>query len=101
MILYLICLVELVGLFSYGLVPQDIHYIICTKAHSGKVGNLNLFVNAVQIVAGEIGKEDRYLHHGFHEVEHHGIVRVQHHGIVRVEHHGTVTVTACAEVSLS
>ena len=73
---YLICLVELVGLFSYGLVPQDIHYIICTKAHSGKVGNLNLFVNAVQIVAGEIGKEDRYLHHGFHEVEHHGIVSV-------------------------
>ena len=83
----------LVGLFSYGLVPQDIHYIICTKAHSGKVGNLNLFVNAVQIVAGEIGKEDRYLHHGFHEVEHHGIVRVEHHGIVRVEHHGIVSIT--------
>ena len=65
--------IAFVGLYRFGLVPQDISYVVCTKAHSDKVGNLNLFVNAVQIVAGEVGKGDRYLYHGFHEVEHPGI----------------------------
>ena len=62
-----------VGLYRFGLIPHDISYVICTQAHSNKVGNLNLFVNAVQIVAGEVGRGDHYQFHGFHEVEHYGI----------------------------
>ena len=70
---YILRPIALVGLYRFGLSPHDISYVICTKAQGDKVGNLNLFVNAVQIVAGEVGKGDNYQYHGFHEVEQHEI----------------------------
>ena len=56
------------GLHNLGLQEQDINYVVCTSGKTNKIGNLNIFNNAVCIVASEISKGDKYLTHGFHEV---------------------------------
>ncbi|XP_060557950.1 metallo-beta-lactamase domain-containing protein 1-like isoform X2 [Ruditapes philippinarum] len=55
------------ALRNHNLEPNDIHYVVCTRAHGDKVGNLNLFGRAVGIVAGEVSQHQHYHRHGFTE----------------------------------
>ncbi|XP_053404174.1 metallo-beta-lactamase domain-containing protein 1-like isoform X2 [Mercenaria mercenaria] len=55
------------ALRGFSLEPNDVHYVVCTTAHSDKVGNLNLFGRAVGIMAGEVSQHQHYFRHGFTE----------------------------------
>lgn len=56
------------GLFTHDVSPENIEYVVCTNGHSDKVGNLNLFVHAIQIVSHDICVGDQYVLHQFKEV---------------------------------
>ncbi|KAL4220380.1 hypothetical protein ACF0H5_020784 [Mactra antiquata] len=88
-----------------GLTPSDIHYVVCTCAHTDKAGNLNVFDKAVCIMAGGVSHRGHHFRHGFCEgipyeidddIE---VVSTPGHTgsdvsvIVRNTKHGTVAVT--------
>ncbi|KAJ8310280.1 hypothetical protein KUTeg_012145 [Tegillarca granosa] len=55
------------GLQSMNLDTGDIHYVVCTNGHSDKIGNLNLFTKALQIVSGDVCSRDCYYLHAFRQ----------------------------------
>ncbi|XP_065670108.1 metallo-beta-lactamase domain-containing protein 1 [Hydra vulgaris] len=48
-----------------NLSPNEISYVVGTHGHSDHIGNLNLFLNAIQIVGFDINSMDEYLLHDF------------------------------------
>ena len=59
---------NLAGLASHGLQPDNIDHVVCTHGHSDHVGNLNLFLNARHIVGFDVCQKDLYTDHPFSEV---------------------------------
>ena len=44
----------------FDLIPNDIHYVICTHGHSDHVGNNNLFTNATLVFGQSVSKGTEY-----------------------------------------
>ncbi|XP_046342146.2 metallo-beta-lactamase domain-containing protein 1-like isoform X2 [Haliotis rufescens] len=55
------------GLHEHSLLPEHIEYVVCTNGHTDKVGNLNLFPQALHIVSFDVSVRDCFLLHKFGE----------------------------------
>ncbi|XP_033096096.1 metallo-beta-lactamase domain-containing protein 1-like isoform X2 [Anneissia japonica] len=53
------------GLSRQSLEADKIDYVVCSHGHSDHVGNLNLFLKAIQIVGFDINSEDKFIDHPF------------------------------------
>lgn len=62
-----------VGLQAMNIDSGDIDYVVCTNGHSDKIGNLNLFTKALQIVSGDVCTRDCYYLHAFGQVLQHKV----------------------------
>ncbi|XP_069104935.1 metallo-beta-lactamase domain-containing protein 1-like isoform X2 [Argopecten irradians] len=55
------------GLEEHGILPFEVRFVVGTSALSDKVGNLNLFTGAIQIIAGKIYHHENFYLHAFHQ----------------------------------